>query len=134
MGFFKEFKEFAVRGNVVDMAVGVVMGGAFGAIVTSFVNDIIMPPLGKLIGNVNFSELKYVLSEAVVENGEIVKPEAAIMWGQFIQTIVSFLIIALAIFTVIKGINSLKKKEEAAPAAPSEEIILLREIRDALKK
>lgn len=134
MGFIKEFKEFAVRGNVVDMAVGVVMGGAFGAIITSLVNDIIMPPIGKLIGNVNFSELKCVLSEAVVENGEVVKPEAAIMWGQFIQTIVSFLIIALAIFTVIKGINSLKKKKEAAPAAPSEEIVLLREIRDALKK
>lgn len=134
MGFLKEFKEFAVRGNVVDMAIGVVMGGAFGAIVTSLVNDIIMPPLGKLISNVNFSELKCVLSEAVVENGEVVKPEAAIMWGQFIQTIVSFLIIALAIFTVIKGINSLKKKKEAAPAAPSEEIVLLREIRDALKK
>lgn len=134
MGFFKEFKEFAVRGNVVDMAVGVVMGGAFGAIVTSLVNDIIMPPLGKLISNVNFSELKFVLSEAVIENGEVVKPEAAIMWGNFVQTIVSFLIIALAIFIAIKGINSFKKKEETKPAAPSEEILLLREIRDSLKK
>ena len=134
MGFFKEFKEFAIRGNVVDLAVGVVMGGAFGAIVTSLVNDIIMPPLGKLISNVNFSELKFVLSEAVIENGEVIKPEAAIMWGNFVQTVVSFLIIAFAIFVAIKGLNSLKKKEEKKPAAPSEEILLLREIRDSLKK
>lgn len=134
MGFFQEFKEFAVKGNVVDMAVGVIIGGAFGSIVTSLVNDIIMPPIGMLIGNVNFSDLKVVLSDAVMEGGEVVKPEAAIMYGQFIQTVISFLIIAFSIFCVIKGINKFKKKEEAAPAAPAEEIVLLREIRDALKK
>ena len=134
MGFFQEFKDFAVKGNVVDMAVGVVMGAAFGTIVTSFVNDIIMPPIGVLIGDVNFSDLKYVISEAVMNGEEVVKPEAAIMYGQFIQTIISFIIIALSIFFVVKGINKLKKKEEAAPAAPAEDIVLLREIRDALKK
>ena len=134
MGFFKEFKDFAVKGNVVDMAVGVVMGAAFGTIVNSFVNDIIMPPIGMLIDGVNFSELKYVLSEAVMNGEEVVKPEAAIMYGQFIQTVISFIIIALSIFFVVKGINKLKKKEEAAPAAPAEDIVLLREIRDALKK
>ena len=134
MGFFKEFKDFAVKGNVVDMAVGVVMGAAFGTIVNSFVNDIIMPPIGMLIGGVNFSDLKVVLSEAVMNGTEVVKPEAAIMYGQFIQTIISFIIIALSIFFVVKGINTLKKKEAAAPAAPAEEVVLLREIRDELKK
>ena len=134
MGLIQEFKDFAIKGNVVDMAVGVVMGAAFGTIVNSFVNDIIMPPIGVLIGDVNFSDLKYVLSEAVMNGEEVVKPEAAIMYGQFIQTILSFLIIALSIFFVVKGINKLKKKEEAAPAAPAEDIVLLREIRDALKK
>ena len=134
MGLIQEFKDFAIKGNVVDMAVGVVMGAAFGTIVNSFVNDIIMPPIGVLIGDVNFSDLKYVLSEAVMNGEEVVKPEAAIMYGQFIQTILSFLIIALSIFFVVKGINKLRKKKEEAPAAPAEDIVLLREIRDALKK
>lgn len=134
MGFFQEFKEFAVRGNVVDMAVGVVMGAAFGSIVNSLVNDILMPPIGMLIGKVNFSDLKVVLSEAVVEGGEVIKPEAAINYGQFIQSIISFLIIALCIFSFVKAINSFKRKKEETPAALAEEIVLLREIRDALKK
>ena len=134
MGLIQEFKDFAVKGNVVDMAVGVVMGAAFGTIVNSFVNDIIMPPIGMLIGDVNFSDLKVILSPAVMNGTEVVKPEAAIAYGTFIQTILSFLIIALSIFFVVKGINRLKKKEEAAPAAPSEEVTLLKEIRDELRK
>lgn len=133
----KEFKEFAMRGNVVDMAVGVVIGGAFGKIVTSLVNDIIMPPIGKLVGGVNFSDLKVVLNEAIMESGEVVQPEAAIYYGQFIQTIIDFIIIAFAIFMVIRGMNKLKRKEEEAPAAPApkpEDVVLLEEIRDLLKK
>lgn len=134
MGLMKEFKEFAVKGNVVDMAVGVVIGGAFGKIVTSLVNDVLMPPIGKAIGGVNFSELKYVLSEAVTEAGEVVQPEAAIYYGQFIQTILDFIIIAFAIFMMVKGINRLKKKEADAPAPKADDVVLLEEIRDLLKK
>lgn len=138
MKFWQEFKEFAVKGNVIDMAIGVIIGGAFGKIVTSLVNDVIMPPLGVLLNNVNFSDLKYVLSEAIMEGDTVVKPEAAIMYGQFIQTIIDFLIIALCIFSVIKGINTLKhqpkEEENPAPATPPEDILLLREIRDELKK
>ncbi len=138
MGLLKEFKEFAVRGNVVDMAVGVVIGGAFGKIVTSLVNDVIMPPIGYLMGGMNFSDLKYVLSpeESQIVDGvaTVVKPEAAIAYGMFIQTVLDFLIIALCIFAMVKTINSLKKKEEAVPAAPTADIVLLEEIRDLLKK
>ncbi len=137
MGLLKEFKEFAVKGNVIDMAVGVIIGGAFGKIVSSLVNDVIMPPIGKLIGGVNFSDLKFVLDAAVVENGEVVKPEAAILYGSFIQTILDFLIIAAVIFLALKAINKMKREKEAAPAAPaepSEDIKLLTEIRDLLKK
>lgn len=138
MGLLKEFKEFAVRGNVVDMAVGVVIGGAFGKIVTSLVNDVIMPPIGYLMGGMNFSDLKYVLSpeESQIVDGvaTVVKPEAAIAYGMFIQTVLDFLIIALCIFAMVKTINSLKKKEEAVPAAPAADIVLLEEIRDLLKK
>lgn len=136
--FWKEFKDFAVKGNVVDMAIGVIIGGAFGKIVTSLVNDIIMPPIGMLLGKVNFSDLKYVLSEAVMEGDTVVKPEAAIMYGQFIQTVLDFLIIAFCIFSVIKTVNAMKheheQKQEPAPATPPEDILLLREIRDELKK
>ena len=109
-----EFKEFAMRGNVVDMAVGIVIGGAFGKIVSSFVNDILMPPIGLAVGGVNFSELSATLKEAVGET-------AAVTWnyGSFIQTVIDFLIIAFAIFMVIKAMNSMKKKEEAAPAEPT---------------
>lgn len=133
MGFMKEFKEFAMRGSVVDLAVGVVIGGAFGKIVTSLVNDVIMPPIGYLTGGIDFAELKYVI-EPADEANEVA--EVAILYGNFINVIIEFLIIAFCIFLVIKGINSLKRKEEEAPAAPPEppkEEVLLTEIRDLLK-
>lgn len=135
MGFWSEFKEFAVRGNVVDMAVGVVLGGAFGKIVTSLVNDVIMPPIGHAMGGVNFSDLKYIIGQTTeMVDGVATVKEASINYGLFIQTILDFLIIAMCIFLVIKGLNKLKKaKEEAAPAEPSEEVKLLTEIRDSLK-
>lgn len=141
-GFFKEFKEFIAKGNIVDMAVGVIIGSAFGKIVTSLVNDIVMPPIGLAIGGVKFSELKATLQEAVMEGEEVVKEAVTINYGSFIQTILEFIIIALCIFLVIKAIMKIKKltekkKEEEvkeeAPAEPSEEILLLREIRDSLK-
>lgn len=137
MGLIKEFKEFAVKGNVVDMAVGIIIGGAFGKIVSSLVNDVIMPPIGKLIGGVNFTDLKIVLSDAVVANGEVVTPEVAILYGSFIQTVIDFLIIAFVIFMAIKAINKLKREKPAepeAPAAPPTDVQLLTEIRDLLKK
>ncbi|MCA9595786.1 MAG: large-conductance mechanosensitive channel protein MscL [Myxococcales bacterium] len=132
MSIIKEFREFAVKGNVVDMAVGVIIGGAFGKIVTSFVNDVITPPLGVLMGGKNFSNLTYVLKEAAGE-----APAVTIKYGVFIQTVVDFLIVAIAIFSVIKAMNRLKRKEEAAPAPPPEptaEEKLLTEIRDVLKE
>lgn len=132
MGMLKEFKDFAMRGNVVDMAVGVIIGGAFGKIVGSFVNDIVMPPLGLLIGGVDFKDLKMTLKEAA---GEV--PAVTLNYGMFVQTIFDFIIIAFAIFMAVKAMNSMKKQEAAAPAAPpppSDEVVLLREIRDALKK
>ncbi|MFA6810443.1 MAG: large-conductance mechanosensitive channel protein MscL [Desulfoplanes sp.] len=131
MGMMKEFKEFAVKGNVIDMAVGIIIGAAFGKIVSSFVADVIMPPIGLLIGGIDFSKLAFVLKEA---SGDI--PAVVIGYGKFIQTAVDFTIIAFAIFLVIKGINSFKRKEEKAPAAapkPSQEEVLLTEIRDLLK-
>lgn len=132
MSMMKEFKDFAMRGNVVDMAVGIVIGGAFGKIITSLVKDVIMPPIGVLLGDVDFSEMGYVVKEAT-EAAEAVM----IKYGAFLNTIIEFVIIAFAIFMVIKGMNSMKKKEEAAPAAPpapSKEEVLLGEIRDLLKK
>lgn len=132
MGMMSEFRSFAMRGNVVDMAVGIVIGGAFGKIVSSFVNDVLMPPIGMLIGGVDFSELAIVL-KAATEEAEAV----TLKYGAFIQTVLDFLIIAFAIFMVVKAMNSLKKKEEKKPAAPpkpSAEVELLTEIRDALKK
>lgn len=134
--FLNEFKEFAVKGNVVDMAVGVIIGGAFGKIVTSVVNDIIMPPIGWLIGGVNFSELKYSLPAKEI-NGELV--EATVNYGAFLQTILDFIIIAFCIFMLIKGINKLRAEKEEAPAEPeaapepSNKEKLLTEIRDLLK-
>lgn len=127
-----EFKSFAMRGNVVDMAVGIVIGGAFGKIVSSFVNDVLMPPIGMLMGGVDFSDLSVVLQEAVGETAAV-----TLNYGSFIQTVVDFIIIAFAIFMVIKAMNNMKKKEEEAPAAPpkpSAEVELLTEIRDSLKK
>ena len=138
--FIKEFKEFAVKGNAIDMAVGVIIGGAFGEIVNSIVNDIIMPPIGWLIGGVNFSDLKVELPKVVLDSGIELAP-ATINYGSFIQTIINFIIIALCVFMMIKGIANLKKskkaEEEAAPAAPAEpsnEEKLLTEIRDLLAK
>ena len=134
----KEFKKFAFKGNVVDMAVGVVVGGAFSTIVTSLVNDIIMPIFGFITAGMDFKNLKLVMSKAVVENGEIIKPEAAIAYGSFIQNIVNFFIIALSIFAIITIINKAIKKPEVveeapAPKAPTQEE-LLAEIRDLLKE
>ncbi len=130
----EEFKKFAVKGNVVDLAVGVIIGAAFGKIVTALVNQIIMPPIGLLIGNVNFSNLKVVLKPAMGEAAEV-----AIGYGAFIQEVVNFLIVAWAVFFMVRAMNRLNKKNEEAPApaappAPPEDIVLLREIRDALKK
>lgn len=125
---FKEFKEFAVKGNVIDMAVGIIIGAAFGKIVTSIVNDIIMPPIGWLIGGINFSSFALTLKEATDTTAAI-----TLNYGLFINTIIDFLIIAFAIFILIKQINKFKKKEEAKVSEPSEEILLLREIRDQLK-
>ncbi|MDE6569167.1 MAG: large-conductance mechanosensitive channel protein MscL [Alistipes sp.] len=132
MAFLKEFKEFAIKGNVMDMAVGVIIGGAFGKIVSSMVNDILMPPIGALIGNTDFTQLKIVLKKAV-EGGE------PLTWnyGNFIQQCVDFTILAFCIFMMVKMMNKLIKKKEAAPApapAPSKEEQLLAEIRDLLKE
>ncbi|MBR3303517.1 MAG: large-conductance mechanosensitive channel protein MscL [Bacteroidales bacterium] len=133
----KEFKEFAVKGNAIDMAVAVVIGGAFGAIVTSLVNDIIMPCVGYLLGGKDFSQLAIVLKEAVLAaDGTVLTEAVAIKYGVFINAIISFLIISFSIFLVIKGLNKLKKKkaeEPAPPAEPSAEEKLLTEIRDLLK-
>ncbi len=133
MGFLKEFKEFAMRGSVIDLAVGVVIGGAFGKIVTSLVDDIIMPPIGFITGGVDFSKMKYVISEANEAAGTA---EVSINYGNFINVLIQFLIIAFCIFIVIKGLNSLKREkpvEEAAPAPPTKEEVLLTEIRDLLR-
>ncbi|MEQ8210875.1 MAG: large-conductance mechanosensitive channel protein MscL [Lacipirellulaceae bacterium] len=141
MGMIKEFKEFAMKGNVVDMAVGVVIGGAFGKIISSLVGDVIMPAVGLVTGGVDFSAMKYKLQEAVPAvkdaEGNVTTPaveEVAINYGTFINTAIDFLIIAFAIFMAIKAMNSMKKKEEEAPKAPPEDVQLLREIRDSLAK
>jgi large conductance mechanosensitive channel len=131
MSFFSEFKAFAMRGNVVDLAVGVVIGAAFGKIVTSLVDQIIMPPIGYLIGGVDFSAWKWILQPA---DAATKAPEVAIQFGAFLNTLIQFVIIAFAIFLVVKLMNRVIKKEEAAPAPPSAEVQLLTEIRDALKK
>jgi large conductance mechanosensitive channel len=131
MSMLTEFKDFAMRGNVVDMAVGIVMGGAFGKIVSSFVADVLMPPIGLLLGGVDFSDLA-VTMKAAAEGAEAV----TLRYGIFIQAIVDFVIIAFAIFLVVKAMNSVMKKEQAAPAAPpkpTKQEELLTEIRDALK-
>lgn len=138
--FMEEFKAFAMRGNVLDMAVGVVIGGAFGKISTSLVNDIIMPIIGVLTGGINFSEWKIVLAQAVVDaQGNVTTPELAIVYGNLIAVILDFIIIAFAIFCLVKGMNRLHRgkeeaQEEAAPPEPSNEEKLLAEIRDLLKE
>lgn len=129
MSMIKEFKEFAVKGNVVDMAVGIIIGAAFGKIVSSFVGDVIMPPIGVLLGGVDFSNLAFTIKEAAGS-----APAVVISYGKFIQTLIDFTIIAFAIFIVIKALNSLKRKKEEAPAEPPAQEKLLVEIRDLLKE
>ena len=136
---FQEFKAFAMRGNVVDMAVGIIIGAAFGRIVSSFVNDVVMPPIGMAIGNVDFSNLFANLGPVAYETVAAAEEAGApiIKYGLFIQNVFDFLIVAFVIFMVIKGMNSMKKKEEEKPAEPpkpSQEVVLLEEIRDALKQ
>lgn len=137
----QEFKDFAMRGNVVDMAVGVIIGAAFGKIVSSLVDDIIMPLVGVATGGMNFTDYKWVVQKAVMDGTEIIKPEVTMNWGSWIQTIVDFLIVAICIFFMVKFINQLSRKrkaeEESAPAPapePTKEEVLLTEIRDLLKQ
>ncbi|MBO5297604.1 MAG: large-conductance mechanosensitive channel protein MscL [Candidatus Homeothermus sp.] len=135
--FLTEFKEFAMKGNVVDMAVGVIIGGAFGKIVSSLVNDVVMPLVGLATGGLDFKEHKLILKDAVMNGEEIVTPEVAMTWGVFVQNIVDFLIVAFCIFVAIRFMNRFKKKVEetpAAPPAPTKEEVLLTEIRDLLKQ
>ncbi|MCG2748876.1 MAG: large-conductance mechanosensitive channel protein MscL [Desulfobulbaceae bacterium] len=132
MSMMQEFKTFAMKGNVVDMAVGIIIGGAFGKIVSSFVADVIMPPIGFLVGGVNFTNLAITIKDAIGD-----APAVTLNYGKFIQSIVDFLIIAFAIFVAVKVMNSMKKKEEQAPVSPpppSKEEVLLAEIRDLLKQ
>lgn len=133
MSFVQDFKSFAIKGNIVDLAVGVVIGGAFGKIVTSIVNDVIMPPIGLIIGGINFKDLKVVLSSK--PDGS---PAAIFAYGSFIQTVIEFLIIALAVFMMVRLLQRLQRKEAAKPTLPppppSPEAVLLTEIRDLLKK
>ena len=136
MGFITEFKEFASRGNMVDLAVGVVIGGAFGKVITSLVNDVIMPPVGMLTGGMDFKDLQITLKQAVMNGAAVVTPAVSINVGLFLNAIVDFILVAFAIFMVIKAMNALRRKqaqEPAAPAAPPQDIVLLTEIRDALR-
>ncbi len=138
MGFLKEFQSFAMRGNVMDMAVGVIIGGAFGKIVSSLVSDIIMPPVGVLVGGINFTDLVITLKQASVDAAGQAIPAVTINYGTFIQAIFDFIIIAFAIFMMIKGINNIHKKKAeevaATPPEPTKQEQLLTEIRDLLKK
>ena len=136
MSIASEFKEFAMRGSVVDLAVGVVIGAAFGKIVSALVDNVIMPPIGLLIGGVDFSELGLTLKEATVDAAGEAVPAVVIGYGEFINALIQFIIVAFAIFMVVKAINRLNRKPEepAAPEEPSEDVLLLREIRDSLKK
>lgn len=143
MGMIKEFKEFAMKGNVLDMAVGIIIGVSFGKIITSLVNDVLMPPIGLLLGKVDFGSLKIIMTKgqaAVMDGAAVITPAVApvtINYGLFIQTIIDFLIVAFCIFMVIKAMNKASRKKEEAPAAPAptpEDIALLKEIRDLLKK
>jgi large conductance mechanosensitive channel len=141
MKVLKEFKEFAVRGNVIDLAVGIIIGGAFGKIVSSIVGDLVMPPFGLLIGKEDFKDKKLVLQDLVKDgtaaDAKVLVPEVAISYGAFIQHVIEFTIVAFAVFLLVKGINALKKKEATAPApppAPSPTEKLLGEIRDLLAK
>lgn len=131
MGMMSEFKEFAIKGNVVDMAVGIIVGAAFGKIISSFVKDIIMPPIGVMMGGVDFTDLAVTIQKAA---GDV--PAVAIKYGMFVQTIVDFIIVAMAIFIAVKVMNGMKKEEDEAPKedpVPTNEEVLLTEIRDILK-
>jgi large conductance mechanosensitive channel len=138
-GFVSDFKAFIMKGNIVDLATAVIIGGAFGKIVTSFVNDILMPLIGTVLGKVNFRELKFVLKEAIKEGDKVITEAVTLNYGQFIQNVVDFVIIAFCIFLIIKSMAAMKKKEAAAPAPapeppkPSKQEELLAEIRDLLK-
>ena len=134
MGMMSEFKEFAMRGNVIDLAVGVVIGAAFGKIVTALVDKVIMPPIGLLIGGVDFSRLSLVLKAATVDAAGKEVPAVVLAYGEFFNALIQFIIIAFAIFLVVKAINRMRKPAEEAPAATPEDVLLLREIRDSLKK
>ncbi|WP_256646277.1 large-conductance mechanosensitive channel protein MscL [Thermomonas paludicola] len=134
MGMTSEFKQFAMRGNVIDLAVGVVIGGAFGKIVSALVDKVIMPPIGLLVGGVDFSKLAITLKAATVDAAGKEVPAVVLAYGEFINAIIQFAIVAFAIFMVVKMINKLHKPPEVAPAATPEDILLLREIRDSLKK
>jgi large conductance mechanosensitive channel len=139
MSLLKDFKQFAMRGNVLDLAVGIILGLAFGKIVSSLVNDLIMPPIGLLIGGINFSDLKVVMKDAVIDptTRETISAAVTLNLGVFIQAIFDFIIIAFAVFMIIRGANALSKKKEEAPAAPpapSKEEVLLGEIRDILRE
>lgn len=136
--FFSEFKEFAMKGNVVDMAVGVIIGAAFGKIVSSLVDDLIMPLVGVATGGINFTDYKWVIQDAVMQGQEVIKPEVTLNWGAWVQTVVNFIIVAFCIFVMIKFMTQMRKKKEAEepapePAAPTQEEVLLTEIRDLLK-
>ena len=134
----KEFKEFAMKGNLVDMALAFVMGAAFGKVVSGFIDGIVMPLVGKLVAGVDFASLKYVLSQAQMDaSGKVIAAEASIKYGEFITIIINFILVAFVMFIIIKAMNKMKKKQEAAPmtpAPPTEDQTLLREIRDLLKK
>ncbi|WP_225562699.1 large-conductance mechanosensitive channel protein MscL [Rhodanobacter sp. DHG33] len=133
MSMLQEFKAFAMRGNVMDMAVGIVIGGAFGKIVSSLVSDVIMPPIGMLTGGIDFSAMKWVLKPGDDSDPKHKIAEVAINYGTFINTIITFIIVAFAIFMVIKLMNRMQQKKEEAPAAPPADVVLLTEIRDLLK-
>ena len=133
MGMMAEFKEFAMRGNAIDLAVGVVIGAAFGKIVTALVDNVIMPPIGLLIGGVDFSDWAWTLKAASVDAAGNPVPAVSIGIGTFLNAVIQFLIVAFAIFVAVKAMNRLARKEEPAPAAPTEDVLLLREIRDSLK-
>lgn len=134
MGMASEFKEFIAKGNVLDLAVGVVIGAAFGKIVSTLVDKVIMPPIGLLIGGVDFAKLGIVLKEASVDATGKEVPAVVLAYGEFINALIQFVIIAFAIFLVVRAINRLRKPVEAAPAGPTEDVLLLREIRDSLKR
>ncbi len=129
MGMISEFKKFAVKGNMLDMAVGIIMGAAFGTVIKSLVEDVIMPPIGALTGGIDFSKLSFVIKEATDGNEAV-----AINYGSFINALIAFLIVAWVLFIIIKGMNKFKEEEEAAPSAPPAQEVLLAEIRDLLKK